>query len=170
MGSDLEENDEPDRHDCCQFRHQRASGTPVSLDPASTTRLLDLVRETLETTLAAALARIPAMSGPSPKSTGLDLKEGEKLKAADLRFTLLTGKVPENSGLLIDTKTLAKLLAISKAHLYRLQAEEALLAPIQVGHVKRWRLAEVLEWIEAGCPPQKMWNAMRQSDARRKGK
>lgn len=144
---------------------------PVSLDPSLETRLLAFVRETLETIVAVALARIPALSvPPSPKSSGLDLKDGEKLKAADLRFALLTGKVPENSGLLIDTKTLVKLLAISRAHLYRLQAEEALLAPIQVGHVKRWRLAEVLEWIEAGCPPQNVWNAMRESNSRRKGK
>jgi predicted DNA-binding transcriptional regulator AlpA len=148
--------------------------TLAHLDPASTKQLLDLVRETLETTLAAAFARISALSlaspTPSPKSTGLDLKDGEKLKAADLRFALLTGKVPENSGLLIDTKTLARLLSISKAHLYRLQADEALLAPIQIGHVKRWRLTEVLEWIDAGCPPQNVWNAMRQSNSRRKGK
>jgi predicted DNA-binding transcriptional regulator AlpA len=149
---------------------EKPVATPVHLDPASIKLLLDLVRETLEATLAAAFGRIPAMSVPSPKSTGLDLKDSEKLKAADLRFALLTGKVPENSGLLIDTKTLAKLLAISKAHLYRLQAEEALLAPIQVGHVKRWRLTEVLEWIEAGCPPQNMWNAMKLSNFRRKGR
>lgn len=150
------------------------ASTPITVNPASIKQLLDLVRETLETSLAAALAKIPNLSVPtpmpSPKSTGLDLKDGEKLKATDLRFALLTGKVPENSGLLIDTKTLAKLLAISKAHLYRLQAEEALPAPIQVGHVKRWRLTEVLEWIEAGCPPQQMWNATRQNNSRRKGK
>jgi predicted DNA-binding transcriptional regulator AlpA len=121
-------------------------------------QLLDLFRETLETTLTGALARLPAVSvpRPSPKTTSLDLAEGEKLKAADLRLALLTGKIPENTGLLIDAKTLAKLLAISRAHLYRLQAEEALLAPIQFGHVKRWRLTEVIGWIEAGCPPQNM--------------
>lgn len=144
--------------------------TPVHLDPASVKQLLDLVRETVE----AAFARIPGLTAPSltasPQSTGLDLKVGEKVKAADLRLALLAGKVPENSSLLIDTKTLAKLLTISTASLYRLQATEALLAPIQVGHVKRWRLAEVLEWIEAGCPPQNMWNAMKESTFRRKGK
>lgn len=146
------------------------ASTPSYLDPDSIKQLISLVRETVETALAAAPAKVPALFMPSPKSTGLDLKDAEKVKAADLRYALLTGKVPENTGLLIDTKTLAKLLAISKAHLYRLQAEEALLAPIQVGHVKRWRLTEVLEWIEAGCPPQNMWNAMRQSNSRRKGK
>ena len=130
---------------------EQPASTPVHLDPASIKQLLNDIRETVETSFAAALARIPALS-ETPKSTGLDLKDAEKLKAADLRFALLTGKLPENSGILIDTKTLAKLLSISKAHLYRLQAEEALLAPIQVGHVKRWRLTEIIEWIGSGVP------------------
>jgi hypothetical protein len=99
---------------------------PLDLDPTSTP-MLRLLQEMLETTLKRVLAEVavrPAPSsgqgltesGPSsPKKTSIDLNPAEKVTAADLRVALLIGKIPDTSGLLIDTKTLAKLLAISRA-------------------------------------------------------
>jgi predicted DNA-binding transcriptional regulator AlpA len=156
---------------------------PVSLtiDPASVSRLLELLRETLRSELQQALATTPVLPqpvpssqpsepAPAPKSTGLDLKAADRLKAADLRIALLMGKIPEDAGLLIDTKVLAKLLDVSKATLYRLQAEEAIPAPVQLGNLKKWRLGEILEWIEADCPPLRVWVHKRQDASKRKGK
>jgi predicted DNA-binding transcriptional regulator AlpA len=71
---------------------------------------------------------------------------------------------------LVDSKTFAGLLSISTATLYRLQAEEAIPAPVQLGGLKKWRLAEILEWIEADCPPQKVWIHKRQDSSRKKGR
>lgn len=71
--------------------NEPAAPAPNLLDPASITRLLALIRETLETTVAKALARFEAPANPptpSPTSTGIDLRSSEK--AADLRFGLLT--------------------------------------------------------------------------------
>lgn len=152
----------------------------VSFDAATVARLIDLIRETVETTLTRTLTQVrlqasvtsasPDASSPtSPQKTGIELKPGEQTKAADLRIALLTGKIPDTCGLLIDTKTFARLLSISKAHFYRLQAEEAVPPPIHVGQVKRWRLAEILEWIEADCPPQATSIHMRRGASRRKG-
>src|SRR5689334_22554576 len=68
------------------------TGPPIllnlTLDSASVARLLDLFRETLETTLAQALAKAeappearpepePVEPPSSPKSTGLDLKAAD---------------------------------------------------------------------------------------------
>jgi predicted DNA-binding transcriptional regulator AlpA len=80
------------------------------------------------------------------------------------------GKVPEDSGLLIDTKTFARLLSISSRHLIRLQDLKAVPEPVHMGRLIRWPLAEVLEWIEADCPSQKAWEIKKQESARRKGK
>jgi hypothetical protein len=44
---------------------------------------------------------------------GTELTTQEKLKAADLRIALLMGKIPEDFGLLVDTKTLGHILSIS---------------------------------------------------------
>ena len=136
----------------------------LALDSATVTKLLELFRETLETTLTQALGKTqvsseenpapqPVEATPSPKSTGLDLKAADRAKAADLRIALLMGKIPEDAGLLIDTKALAGLLNISPRTIARLQAEEAIPAPVQFGNFKKWRLGEILEWIEADCPP-----------------
>ncbi len=61
------------------------------------------------------------------------------------------GKIPEDSGLLIDAKTFAHLLSISTRTLSRLIDLKAVPMPVHLGRLVRWRLAEVLEWIEADC-------------------
>jgi len=33
--------------------------------------------------------------------------------------------------------------------------------PIWIGGSRKWRIAELMEWIEAGCPERKNWEARR---------
>lgn len=153
----------------------------LGIDPATTAKLLDLFTETLEATLKKMLVEISTLAPPSPvsqitvpftpasHSPGTELKLQDKIKAADLRIALLMGKIPDESGLLIDTKTLARLLSISPRHLIRLQDLKAVPEPVHLGRLIRWPLAEVLEWIEADCPSQKAWEIKKQESARRKG-
>ena len=153
----------------------------LSVDPASIARFLDYFREALEPVIAKALSQnqpatnIPQQAAelppPSPSGTrGVDLKPNDQIKAADLRVALLMGKIPEDTGLLIDTRTLARLLNISRRHVARLLAEQAVPEPIRLGRAHRWRLSEILEWIEVDCPPQKVWNYKRQDSTRKRGK
>ena len=135
----------------------------ITSDPASTNRLLDLVRDTIEATFVKVLAEVrseTSQSGSPPlpsTKTGFELKPSDMAKAADLRVAFLVGKIPQNTGLLINAKVLSKLLDTSHSTLYRLLAEEALPAPVKFGRLTKWRLAEIIEWIEADCPPQKVW-------------
>lgn len=150
----------------------------VTIDPPSLARLLELLREALEAALPKSPAPQPALQEPKPQPTdpvlpttpGLDLKVSDKLKATDVRMALLMGKIPEDAGLLIGMKLFAHFLNISPRMLARLQAEEAIPAPVRLGKLKRWRLAEILEWIEADCPPQRVWVQKRQDWPKRKGK
>jgi predicted DNA-binding transcriptional regulator AlpA len=119
------------------------------LDAQSTAKVLDLIRETMESTLRKRQPLTPASAGPLPP--------GRDMTAADLRTALLLGKIPDTAGLMVDTKTFAMLLNISSRHLIRLRDLKALPEPIRLGQLVRWRLAEVLEWIEADCPPQRVW-------------
>lgn len=100
------------------------------LDPETKARLLDLFKETLEVTLKKTLAEMAASVPLTSQSPGTELKPQDKLKAADLRIAFLLGKLPEDSGLLIDTKTFAQLLSISTRHLTRLQDLNAVPEPI----------------------------------------
>ena len=95
---------------------------------------------------------------PVEPKRGVELPSEELLKARDLRIALLLGKVPENAGLLIDTDTTAQLMSVSQRRLNRLVDEKAIPAPIRIaGRLVRWRLSELLEWIEAGCPHSSHW-------------
>lgn len=54
---------------------------------------------------------------------------------------------------LLDVKGVAALLACSKRHIFRLADAGRMPRPVRLGTLVRWRKAEVLDWISAGCPP-----------------
>lgn len=54
---------------------------------------------------------------------------------------------------LLDVRAVAALLgACSTRHVFRLADAGRMPKPIKLGGLVRWRRAEVLEWIAAGCP------------------
>jgi excisionase family DNA binding protein len=93
------------------------------------------------------------------------------LKAKDLRMALLLGKLPEDVGLLINFDTAAKLLSINRRTLDRMVSAQEIPPPIRIsGRMRRWRITELLEWIEAGCPHPKHWSYNPESSLRTKGR
>ena len=70
------------------------------------------------------------------------------------------GRAPPDA-LLIDIRRLGALLARSVASLERDQAAGRLPAPVYVGGSRRWRRAEVEDWVRAGCPDRDRWEAVR---------
>lgn len=88
----------------------------------------------------------------------IKLPDGERLKATELRTALLLGKVPDTAGLMVDTKTTAKLLNVSQRSLSRLDDLKAIPEPTRIGGTFiRWRLAEILAWMDATCPFRNDW-------------
>lgn len=53
---------------------------------------------------------------------------------------------------LVTAEELAKLMQVSERTLWRLLSAGKVPQPVRIGRNTRWRLAEVLEWIEHGCP------------------
>ena len=53
---------------------------------------------------------------------------------------------------LINAEELARMMNISERTLWRLLSGGRLPQPVRIGRSTRWRLAEVAEWIERGCP------------------
>src|SRR5262245_28127953 len=150
-------------------REPRRLVLSVVVDSDSTAMFLDLFRETIDSSMnkiilqvkniltAGSTAESATAPAPASQSPGTELTHADRLRAADLRVAVLTGKVPEDTGLLIGTKTLAKLLCISIATLNRFQSQQVIPAPVRLGHLRKWRLTEILEWLEADCPPQRAW-------------
>jgi predicted DNA-binding transcriptional regulator AlpA len=54
--------------------------------------------------------------------------------------------------LLIPDTAAATLAGVSRAHWHRLRAAAKLPPAIRLGRAVRWRRADVLLWIEWGCP------------------
>ena len=53
---------------------------------------------------------------------------------------------------LITASQLADLLNISERTLYRLKSSGQLPRPIHLGGSVRWRLTDIRDWIDKGCP------------------
>lgn len=53
---------------------------------------------------------------------------------------------------LINAEELARLMQVSQRTLWRLLSGRRLPEPVRIGRSTRWRLEEVAEWIQKGCP------------------
>jgi excisionase family DNA binding protein len=63
--------------------------------------------------------------------------------------------------LLLDAVSVAEMLNISRTTFYALKAAGRLPKPIRLGRCVRWRIEEIKEWVNVGCPPLHRWEAMR---------
>ena len=51
----------------------------------------------------------------------------------------------------------AEKLGVARSTIYRFDAAGKIPQPIKIGNCCRWRAAEILDWIRAGCPPRTRW-------------
>lgn len=73
--------------------------------------------------------------------------------AADGR-TVGPGPQPAVNAELLDVRAVAALLGgCSTRHVYRLCDAGRIPRPVKLGALVRWRRAELMEWLAAGCPP-----------------
>ena len=61
------------------------------------------------------------------------------------------------TAVLLNSPEVADLLNISEQHLFRLNAEKKIPAPIKLGKSVRWSRQELLDWIAAGAPSRTEW-------------
>jgi predicted DNA-binding transcriptional regulator AlpA len=70
--------------------------------------------------------------------------------------------------LLTDIKRLARMLGRSDRALWRDHSAGRLPRPVALGGMTKWRVAEIREWVAAGCPDRAAWEAS-QKPSRRAG-
>ncbi len=54
--------------------------------------------------------------------------------------------------LLLTAREAAALCSVGVSTLYRLAAARKVPRPVRIGGAVRWRRAELLAWLDAGCP------------------
>ena len=64
---------------------------------------------------------------------------------------------------LINAKAFGQLLALSKRQVFRLNSCGKIPAPIRIGGSVRWSAQEVSDWLVAGAPDRKTWQATKQA-------
>jgi len=63
--------------------------------------------------------------------------------------------------ILVKAGEAAHLLGVSRAHFYRMHNAGKIPPPVRLGGCVRWRVDELLDWIEAGMPNRQRWQAMK---------
>jgi predicted DNA-binding transcriptional regulator AlpA len=63
--------------------------------------------------------------------------------------------------LLVRAPGAARMCGMSLASWYRLAAAGRTPASLRLGGAVMWRIAELREWVAAGCPCRKTWEALR---------
>ena len=59
--------------------------------------------------------------------------------------------------LLLPADEAARLLGISRGHLYKLHASGRLPEPVRLGRAVRWSRRELEDWLAAGAPSRAQW-------------
>lgn len=64
--------------------------------------------------------------------------------------------------ILVDARRAAALIGVGLRTLRTMDAAGKMPAPVRLSHgCVRWRLAELLDWAEAGCPDRETWSRLR---------
>lgn len=58
---------------------------------------------------------------------------------------------------LVTALEAAQILGIGTRTLWRRDASGGLPQAVRIGRCKRWRRAELMDWIKEGCPPRHRW-------------
>ena len=65
--------------------------------------------------------------------------------------TEVVNAAPDRAALL-DVVQVGALLGCSPRHVYRMADAGKMPPPVRLGALVRWRRAELMEWLAAGCP------------------
>lgn len=69
--------------------------------------------------------------------------------------------------ILVAADRAALLLSISERTLRKLDSMEQIPTPVRIGRRVLWSVAELEEWVEAGCPPRHRWEIDKQAKRER---
>ena len=66
--------------------------------------------------------------------------------------------------LLLRADAAARLLSVSRSKFYQMNSAGLVPQPIYLSGCARWSIAELRDYVRAGCPGRERWLAMREQD------
>lgn len=64
---------------------------------------------------------------------------------------------------LLSARDAAERLNVTERHVRRMDAAGRIPEPVRVGGRRLWRVKELAEWVEQGCPGRAAWNERRKA-------
>ena len=64
---------------------------------------------------------------------------------------------------LLSAEAVGKMLSLSRRQIFRLNSSGKIPAPIRIGGAVRWSETTISEWLAAGAPDRKTFEALQQS-------
>lgn len=85
-------------------------------------------------------------------------KTPEEKRLENSRRAIYAGEdPPEDEALLLNSRAVAKLLTVCDKTVYTMQKNGEMPKPVKIGRAVRWGRAEIMAWVDAGCPPASEW-------------
>lgn len=98
------------------------------------------------------------------------MKDTKQVDQDQLRQTQKQMHVAIRDKLLITIEEFGTLLGYKRTTMYNLDTQGRIPSPIRLTkRDRRWVLAEVAEWVAAGCPRREAWEAKEKQIAGRRG-
>jgi len=66
---------------------------------------------------------------------------------------------------LLSAEAVGKMLSLSRRQIFRLNSSGKIPAPIRIGRAVRWAESTIAQWLKAGAPDRKTFEAMQQKRA-----
>ena len=66
---------------------------------------------------------------------------------------------------LLSAEAVGKMLSLSRRQIFRLNSSGKIPAPLRIGGAVRWAESTIAEWLAAGAPDRKTFEAMQQQEA-----
>jgi len=133
---------------------------PVTLQLAFTleTEAIATLAGAIRQAIGAATVQQAEVGSHGQQGAGASAPQRKMTPLEASRNALFRGqKLPEDRGLLIDIKEIAKLLDVSERTISSMQASGRIPAPIRIGRSVRWGYEEIRAWVQAGCPARAKW-------------
>lgn len=64
---------------------------------------------------------------------------------------------------LLGAEALGQMLSLSKRQIFRLNSSGKIPAPIRIGGSVRWAESIIVDWLQAGAPDRKTFEAMKEA-------
>jgi predicted DNA-binding transcriptional regulator AlpA len=63
---------------------------------------------------------------------------------------------------LLTAKALGQMLSLSKRQIFRLNSCGKIPSPVRIGGAVRWSAQDISDWLAAGAPDRRAWEATKQ--------